>query len=298
MTAPAGVETRLCQRVDERQLLAFAAAVHDTSPALFDLDRPGGVVAHPVFPVAFEWPLVEHGPPGMAMTDDEAHGGIHVGHEITWHRPLRAGESLVTCAQVETVDRRSIGAYVVSGFQTTTTAGDPIVSTRQAVIYLGLDLPTTAGRRDPGDLSSVARHGSTADLGEAGRFDVRPEDPVIYTECTGIWNPIHTDPRAARSKGLAAPILHGTATLARTVSIVLGHHGIQAGQEILRLGCRFTTGVPIGETVAVLSSLDEQRRQLRFEARLASGQAALSDGYITLRATAGLDGLVDGADSP
>ena len=40
----------------------------------------------------------------------------------------------------------------------------------------------------------------------------------VYTECARIWNPIHTDVAYARAAGLPDIILHGTATLALSVS--------------------------------------------------------------------------------
>ena len=48
--------------------------------------------------------------------------------------------------------------------------------------------------------------------------DVPANLALVYTECARIWNPIHTDLAVARGAGLAAPILHGTATLALAVS--------------------------------------------------------------------------------
>ena len=42
----------------------------------------------------------------------------------------------------------------------------------------------------------------------------------VYTECARIWNPIHTDVAYARAAGLPDIILHGTATLALSISKV------------------------------------------------------------------------------
>jgi acyl dehydratase len=44
------------------------------------------------------------------------------------------------------------------------------------------------------------------------------EAALVYTECSRIWNPIHTNPAVATRAGLPRPILHGTATLAMAVS--------------------------------------------------------------------------------
>jgi acyl dehydratase len=272
--------TSRCEDVDDRRLVAFAAAIHDTSPAHFDLDRPGGVVAHPLFPVCLEWPLVEHGQPGLGMTDDEAHGGIHVMHAVTWHRPLRPGRC-VTTVRLEALEPRSIGAYALTRFETTTEHGVPIVSTRQGVIYLGVD--AHGGRapaaRAPVAADAVVRGAALVDVGE---FHVLPEDPVVYTECAQIWNPIHTDPRVARAKGLDNPIMHGTATLARAVSVLVARHGGDDPFPVAHVSCRFTASVPAGETVRVRAALRDARH-LDFEACLASGERVLAGGRVVLR---------------
>ena len=48
---------------------------------------------------------------------------------------------------------------------------------------------------------------------------------VVYSECARIWNPIHSDLATALASGLDGPILHGTATMARAVSILVRKYG-------------------------------------------------------------------------
>jgi len=43
--------------VDARWLMAYAAALGETAPEYLDTTRPGGLLAHPLFPVCYEWPL-------------------------------------------------------------------------------------------------------------------------------------------------------------------------------------------------------------------------------------------------
>ena len=45
----------------------------------------------------------------------------------------------------------------------------------------------------------------------------------VYSECARIWNPIHTDKKVARQAGLPDILLHGTASLALSVSAILRH---------------------------------------------------------------------------
>ncbi|GJF05784.1 MaoC/PaaZ C-terminal domain-containing protein [Pseudonocardia sp. D17] len=76
------------------------------------------------------------------------------------------------------------------------------------------------------------------------------EGPTVYTECSTIWNPIHTDIRVAHASGLPDIVVHGTETMARAVTAVLDDQDL-GRWTVGRLATRCTgMGVP-GETVTV-----------------------------------------------
>jgi acyl dehydratase len=261
--------------VHERYLRAFAAGAGDLSLALFDLDRPEGIVAHPVYPVCLEWPLVVAGPPGLGLDDDAVHAGLHVSHEIIWTRPIRPGDTLRTTMHVEALQQRSSGVLAVFAF-TTTAAGEPVVESRQGVLYRGstLTVPpieTTA--------PSPSQSAPTDPLREIAAFRVDPADAVIYSECSGIWNPIHTDPRAARVAGLAHPVLHGTATLARTISAVIASRLDGDPTRVARLSVRFTAPIAAGDE-ATVAATDLVDNALAFTTRKAGDVPVLADGIV------------------
>ena len=43
--------------IDARWLMAYAAALGENAPEYFDTTRPDNILAHPLFPVCYEWPL-------------------------------------------------------------------------------------------------------------------------------------------------------------------------------------------------------------------------------------------------
>ncbi|MFC7657028.1 MaoC/PaaZ C-terminal domain-containing protein [Pseudonocardia benzenivorans] len=84
------------------------------------------------------------------------------------------------------------------------------------------------------------------------------EGPTVYTECSTIWNPIHTDIRVAHASGLPDIVVHGTETMARAVTAVLDDQDLgrwTVGRLATRctgmLATRFTGMVVPGETVTV-----------------------------------------------
>jgi acyl dehydratase len=262
--------------IDARWLTAYAAAVGDTSPALFDLDRPGGIVAHPVFPVCLEWPIIERGVVGLDFPEGGAHRGLHVSHEIVLQQPIRVGDVLRTTARLRTAEPNSIGVYALVEFDTVDADGSLVVTTRQGILYLGATLVGGNGRRHtaPSDNEPLAPRT------ELGSFEVGVGDAAVYTECARIWNPIHTDARVARGTGLPGPILHGTATLARVVSTITEHALDGDPTRIQRLGCRFAKVVLPPTTVTVF--VQRHREGLRFEAHTTGGTAAVRAGFLEL----------------
>lgn len=267
---------------DDRWLLGYAAAVGDTSAPFFDLDRPDGIVAHPVFPVCLEWPLVLHGIPGLEIREAELRRGVHVTHEIAQHRPIRPGDRLRTTARLVTAESRSIGCYVEARLESVTAAGLPVASSRYGMLYRGVTLAGAVPRR-PSPARSLP-----APAAEVASFAVSAGDAAIYTECARIWNPIHTDSRVARAAGLPGTILHGTAVLARAVSAVVARVLDGDPSRIAALGCRFTGMVLPGTTVTVHASAAVGQPPaagsvVGFEAHCSDGTVALSDGFVELR---------------
>jgi hypothetical protein len=105
--------------VSERWLMAFAAGVGDTRPAYFDVERPGGIVAHPIFAACLEWPLVAQGAPGIALTGPTLNRGLHVEQTTTLHAPVRPGRVLTTTAELCIAEQRKHAVHIATKFTTT-----------------------------------------------------------------------------------------------------------------------------------------------------------------------------------
>ena len=95
---------------------------------------------------------------------------------------------------------------------------------------------------------------------EPGRWE-EVEVPVdrfaahTYSECARIWNPIHTDSAHAAEHRLPGIILHGTATAARAVTVVVDHLLKGEPSRVTGMSCRFTSMVLMPNMLTVRHGL-------------------------------------------
>lgn len=262
---------------DDRWLMSFAAGVPDERAQFYDTTTR--LAAHPLFPVAPEWELlVTHRVTQPGLTVDEVRRGIHVAHDVIMERPIRSGDQVVLEAQVASVDRRPAGATQQLLFTATDSGGHVVWRTMLTSLFLGAELvgqPLHADVGWPVEPLSTVR--ATTPIASRQSF-VRTVDAHVYTECARIWNPIHTDVVAARRAGLAQRPLHGTATLARAVSIATDLAGMPI-ERVRRVTARFGAVVDLGSTIDIrLRAVDGRR--LSFDVITGGGRPAIADGVI------------------
>ncbi|MDA0702870.1 MAG: MaoC family dehydratase N-terminal domain-containing protein [Proteobacteria bacterium] len=269
--------------VDTRRILAFAAAVGETDPAVFDDARPGGIVAPASFCVVPEWQIVraarEAGLGGLTL--EERRRVVHAGQDSVFHRPIRPGDRLRSEAVL--VEARSIPAGTLALLRLSTTeagSGDPVATSYASFVYRGVALKGEARR--VGDVSAPPE-GSQAPLpADAAAVDIAiPRTlPHLYTEATGIWNPIHTERKAALAAGLPDTILHGTTSWALAAREIRRAHGFGPA-AIRRLSGRFAAMVVPGSALR-LHHAETAPGIIRFELLNDAGERAIDRGCLAV----------------
>ncbi len=280
--------------VDARWLMAYAAALGESAPEYFDTARPGGILAHPLFPVCYEWPLALD-VRAKALPDDVAVRGVHATHRLTLHRPPRAGDRLSTSATVAALERRTPGAYLVLRMETVDAAGRPVSTTEYGSLYLGVECesaphpnPLPRGEREQETLSPQGRgqgEGSRSLEGWSVEVRIAATLAHVYTECARIWNPIHTDRAIALGAGLPDIILHGTATLALAISQTLRQQPRGAATPVRAVAARFGAMVRLPSRLVVRGQAPRPSPDgavVRFEALAEDGRPAVRDAEIVL----------------
>jgi acyl dehydratase len=269
-------------RVDSRWTMAFAAGIGDLSPRYLDTRRPEGLVAHPLFPVCVEWPVVlaaRHLADEGLLAREEAARGIHLGHDLTVHRLVRPGDVLSTTATVDGVSRHRAGALQELRLETVNSSGAAVSTTRMSTLFLGVDVD--GDDRPAQDGAEVGGGAPTEGTELAVGVDLHGGDAHVYSECSRIWNPIHTDPVVAEAAGLPGIILHGTATLALAVTAVVDRFGGGDPGRVSRLGGRFGAMVPLPSQVEI-RAWPSGPSTVGFEVVTADGGRAVRGGFVQL----------------
>jgi len=276
-------------KIDSRWTMAYAAALGDALPCYLDTTREAGVIAHPMFPVCFEWPLIlnmRHEIGNVGLTTEEALRGVHATHDVVLHRPIRADEDLTSQLTVAGVERRKPGAFMVARIDTTDDSGIPVCTTWYGTLYRdvaveGADFPAKIMPLPPPPLIA---EGEPLDEAE---IDIPAGMAHVYTECARIFNPIHTDAAVARAAGLPEIILHGTATLAVAVSRIVEFESTKHPERVARIAGRFgaMVSMPSILTVRVIArDSAPDGTSIFFEALNHQGKLAIRDGVVTFRA--------------
>ena len=288
-TATVGQKTAAKEhQIDARWIMAYAAGLGDLDPRMMDTAQFSPVVAHPVFPVCIEWPLVLAAgrvPGTETATRAEGARGVHAAHDLHIHRPIRAGDVLRTTAELVGLEVRKPGAVQLTRLETIDADGKPVCTTWQTGISRGVAI--TGEPRLIAEAPALPTDAGTEPCDITASLAVPAGAAHIYTECARIWNPIHSDRAVALAAGLPDIILHGTATLALAVSGIVqmsrdAANGFALGGDITRvrrLGCRFSAMVPVPDTL-LLQVYARAADGVRFRVRNGAGQEAISQGFL------------------
>jgi acyl dehydratase len=272
--------------IDARWTMAYAACLDDMQPCYLDTRRADGIIAHPLFPVCFEWPAAGAIRTKLrgTMAPGEQARGVHATHHTVLHQPIRPPMRVRSTAEVLGIERRSAGAFEVVRFDTIDDRGAPVCTTYYGSLYRKVEVK---GTDRPADFQQPPAPATTP-------AKTRAELPLqvgaglahTYTECARIWNPVHTDAAIAAAAGLPGLILHGTATLALAVSAIVKSEAGNDPARVAEIAGRFGAMVLMPSEVTLRIQCREKTDRgdaIFFEALTAAGGRAIRDGVVLLR---------------
>ena len=277
----------LAGEIDTRWTMAYAAALGDSLPCYLDTASTAGILAHPLFPVCFEWPVV------VAMramfdqsglTPNEARRGVHASHDLIIHRQIRPPAQVRTRAMVAGIERRKPGAYQLTRLQTVDAAGAPICTSWYGSIYRDVAVAGPDRTVEAAPAPALPPEMGSQPISEIP-IRVAAGLAHIYTECARIFNRIHTDAAVAQQAGLPAIILHGTATLALAVSKIVAAETGGNPSRVTRIAGRFGAMVMMPSQVLLRICARESAgdgERIFFEVLNDQNRPAIRDGLVAL----------------
>jgi len=237
--------------VTTRMLMAYAAGIGECSPCFFDDARGEGIVAAPSFCTVLEWPVTNERIPEGGVTEQEAQRIVRIGQDSTFYRPIQPGDKLQTSGRVTQVKETSAGALIVQKVSTVN------AETHQPVVTSWISLLLMGGQVEGPDreIDSCPRIDYEVpgpDELVASEIFIPRKTPHVYAECSGIWNPINTERKAAIANGLPDIILQGNATWSIAGREILKDQGVNNPHRMKRFTANFSSMIIPGATIRFL----------------------------------------------
>ncbi len=271
--------------VNGRWTMNYAAAIGDANPVYFNDERPEGIVAPPLYPVALTWPIVEH------ITDYLQADGfpqevlftqVHYSEHLSLHQPVTPGMKLKIKGVIAAIVPHRAGTYVVIKYDAQDAGGSRVFTEHIGAMMRGVECAD--GGKGGQSIPSVPLNTGESTLWESV-IPIDPLAPFIYDGCTNIHFPIHTSVQFAHQVGLPGIIHQGTATLAVSVHNILNREAGGDPRRLTTVYCRFSGMVIPGSAIRVRLTGKNKAAggtDLFFTVFNAEEKKAISDGYMRL----------------
>lgn len=273
--------------VNARRIMNYAAAIGDANPVYFNDERPEGIIAPPLFPVALTWPIVENIADYLDVQDfpqEVLFTQVHYSEHLSIHRPITPGIHLKIKGAIAAILPHRAGTNVIIRFDAQDAKGNHYFTEDIGAMMRGVEC-ADAGKGGQSVPSVPQQKKESAVLWESV-IPIDPLAPFIYDGCANIHFPIHTSVKFAHQVGLPGIIHQGTATLAVAVHNILNREAGSDPDRVATVYCRFSGMVLPGSAIRVrLTGKNQEsgRTDLFFIVLNAENKQAISNGYIRLK---------------
>ena len=264
-----------------RRIMAYGAAIGDTSPQLFDDLRSDGLVGHPFMSCSFQWN--SRFMPQVPTNHRATPYTVHAWTDLRLNRPFRQGDLITTQGQVVLMEQIKPGVHQLTRYTMKDGHGETVAELDYAGITRGATL--SDGAKRIAGLHEVPRlEQSVSNPIWTRTLEIRPDAGQVYTECADIYNPIHTERTVATEAGLPDIILHGSATQAMSATAVIEQSLGGDVSAVRRYAGQLRAMVLMGTTITVRGWAErvtpQGEREVFFDVLNAHGDTAVAGGYI------------------
>lgn len=263
ITSPAALEA----------MQRYARAYNEDNPAFFDLQRPGGIVAPPMYGVVLTWPSLL-----AAVGDPELKADLvrllHGEQDMEFLAPIRPGDQITSAARIASIETKATGELLAVELSAKNQRGAIAQRILFAAFIRGGGKGGGAGKLRP-------KEPARGEPALTAAQTIERDQTYRYREASGDLNPIHVDESFARLAGLPGIIVHGLCTMAFTSKVMIDRLGGGDPLRLKRLRVRFSRPVFPGETITTKiwpEGEREGRRVYAYETYNPAGQAVIRGG--------------------
>jgi len=219
----------------------YARACNDDNPWFFDMERPGGIIAPPLFGVVISWLSIM-----MVMTESELGVDLlkllHSEQDMFFLQPIAPGDIITSTAQITAIEEEAAGESLTVEVKCANQRREPVQRMLFTAFIRG------RGARDRRYIRSVEATPSGAPLFRVCQ-KIDEDQTYRYAEASGDHNPIHVDESVAKLAGLPGIIVHGLCTMAFTSKVMVDHLCSRDPRRLRRLRARFSRPVFPGQEI-------------------------------------------------
>lgn len=276
--------TATTQQIDSRKTTNYAAALGDMNPVYMDDTRQKGTIAHPVFPVAVTWPLIQALPEKLSddVPFDVISRMVHYSEHLEIHRPVKPIDKLTVEGKIAAVLSHRAGTVVVTRIDAVDNKGETVFTEYIGGMFRGVECEEEKGRE------SLPQNYVTGDVSKplwSSKIHVNQSLPYVYDGCSDIVFPIHTSPAFATMVGLPGIILQGTCTLALAVTEIVNRELDGDSCAIKSIGCNFGAMVLPETDIQIETKQIEQKENSKiiyFRVLNNESKQSVKNGYVVV----------------
>jgi len=261
-----------------RQTSNYAASIFDKNNIYYDTTRKDKIVAHPLFPVRISWKIIENINKHweIDLPEKALENLVHQSEYLEFQRLLKPDDELTVRGELAALIPHKLGVKITLRFDYYDKTNDLVLTELIGALLFGVKC-TDKGKCSA-NLPALERIEDTSPIWEE-QIQIPRFAPFLYDGCNDIVYPAHTDIVFAKKMGLPGIILQGTATLAKSVSILIKKELSGNPDHVKTISGKFTDIVVPPNHLSV-RLLERKESALHFCVKDKNGKSVLKGGYI------------------
>jgi len=227
--------------VTAEAIFKYARAYNEDNPWFLAGERPGGIIAPPLFGIVAGWLSIVN-----VVTDSDLNVDVlrllHSEQDMYFLCPLVPGDIVTSTATVAAIEEEAAGESLAIDVNCVNQRAEQVLTMRFTALIRGRN-SRERKRPRPTETSSVG----DPLLRVCQKID--DDQTYRYAKASGDYNPIHVDENVAKLAGLPGIIVHGLCTMAFTSKVIIDRVCNGDPRCLRRLRARFSRPVFPGQEI-------------------------------------------------